>query len=375
MTGVTVAFMWRTPAVAAFVLSTSLLVTGPAQAADPVGEGLQVDPRAATLPTLSAASFLVADLDSGDVLAARDAHGQYAPASTLKALTAVALLPHLTPGQRVTPTFDDVNADGSKVGLDDSLSYPVSDLVRAMLMVSGNDAAGAVATAVGGPATAMTLINAEARRLGAVDTVAKNPSGLDAEGQLSTAYDLALIARAGLSMPTFRADVATQTSSVPAPGGASIETYNHNKLLRNYDGALGVKNGYTVAARASFIGAAERDGRTLVVTLMRADPKVWAEAGQLLDWGFDALASGVRPVGSLGEAVAPVPRADPAATTPVAVVTPAPTEPAGRTPVLLTTAGVLAGGLVFRRRQVVVKQRNRRRRAAGMSVAAAGRGS
>ncbi len=342
-----------------------LTPVGAAQAADPIRPGLQVDPRAAPLPVLSAASFLVADLDTGEVLAARDAHGQFAPASTLKTLTAVALLPHLTPDQQVTPTFDDVNADGSKVGLDSSMSYPVLDLVKAMLMVSGNDAAGAVATAVGGQDAALTLMNDEARRLGALDTVAKTPSGLDAQGQLSSAYDLALIARAGLAMPVFRADVATQTSSIPAPGGTTIETYNHNKLLRTYQGALGIKNGYTVAARASFVGAAERDGHTLVVTLMRADPKVWQEGGQLLDWGFAALAAGTQPVGSLGEAVAPMPVATrpPVATTPVALVTPTTQGSDGRTPLVLTTAGLLAAGLVVRRRQVVVRQRQRRKAA------------
>ncbi len=373
--------MRRTPVVGVLALTASLVLVAPAQAdpilaaqaADPVGPGLQVDPRAAPLPTLTASSFLVADLGTGEVLAANDAHGQYAPASTLKTLTAVALLPKLSAGQRVTPTFDDVNVDGSKVGLVDTMSYPVEDLVRAMLMVSGNDAAGAVATAVGGQATATSLMNAEAQRLGAVDTVAKNSSGLDAEGQVSTAYDLALIARAGLALPTFRADVATQSSSIPAPDGATIQTYNHNKLLRNYAGALGIKNGYTVAARASFVGAATRDGRTLVVTLMRADPKVWAEGGELLDWGFAALAAGVEPVGSLGVAAEPaavaMPFAEPVAATPVALVTPADGGGA-RTPLLLSVTALLAAGLVFRRRQVVVSQRNRRRRALGATVPA-----
>lgn len=359
--------MRRTPAVGVLALTLGLALTAPAHAADPIGPGLQVDPQAAPLPTLTAASFLVADLDTGDVLAASDAHGQYAPASTLKTLTAVALLPRLTPGQQVTPTFEDVNVDGSKVGLVDTMSYPVEDLVRAMLMVSGNDAAGAVATAVGGQAAATRLMNAEARRLGALDTVAKNTSGLDADGQLSSAYDLALIARAGLAMPTFRADVATQTSSIPAPEGASIETYNHNKLLRSYEGALGIKNGYTVAARASFVGAAERDGHTLVVALMRAEPRVWAEGGELLDWGFAALDAGVRPVGSLAPPVEPSPVADPVEApveaTSVALVTPEKHEGDSQTPMLLSTAALLATGLVFRRRQVVVRQRNRRRRA------------
>ena len=137
-------------------------------------------------------------------------------------------------------------------------------------------------------------MNAEAARLQARDTHAVNPSGLDAEGQVSSAYDLALIARAGMAMPDFREYVATQTSSISAPKKKRIEIYNHNRLLREYDGAIGIKNGYTTAARASFVGAATRGGRTLVVTLMRADPLVWHEAAALLDWGFAAVEAGRR---------------------------------------------------------------------------------
>jgi D-alanyl-D-alanine carboxypeptidase (penicillin-binding protein 5/6) len=93
-----------------------------------------------------------------------------------------------------------------------------------------------------------------------------NPHGLDAEGQVSSAYDLALIARAGMSDPQFAAYAATRRSSVAAPGGQRIEIATKNRLLKDYDGALGIKNGYTNAARASFVGAAERDGQRLVVT-------------------------------------------------------------------------------------------------------------
>ena len=175
------------------------------------------------------------------------------------------------------------------------MSYPVKELLTAMLVVSGNDAAGALATAVGGTASAAELMNAEAARLQARDTQAVNPSGLDAKGQVSSAYDLALIARAGMALPSFREYVATQTSSISAPKKKRIEIYNHNRLLRDYDGAIGIKNGYTVAARASFVGAATRGGHTLLVTLLRADPLVWREAEALLDWGFAAVEAGVAP--------------------------------------------------------------------------------
>jgi D-alanyl-D-alanine carboxypeptidase (penicillin-binding protein 5/6) len=290
-----------------------VLVGGPAAASQPaeaVGgprlatTDVVVDAGAPALPTdLTAASWLVADLDSGEVLAAKDPHGRYAPASTLKALTALTLIPVLEPDRKVVPSFDDINIEGSKVGLVERVGYPVHELFTALMAVSGNDAANVLASAAGGQQATAALMNEKARSLGAFDTHAVNPHGLDAEGQVSSAYDLALIGRAGMADPAFAAYAATMRSSVSAPGSARIEIYTKNKLLKEYDGALGIKNGYTSRARASFIGAAQRDGRRLVVTLMKADPKVWAEAIRLLDWGF--AAGDVDPVGTLVEPEAP----------------------------------------------------------------------
>ena len=366
----------RAQLVVAVLLGLALLVgpAAPAQAAEPVGgpalgsPGLVVDPTGAPpLPPLTAASWVVADLGSGEVLAAQDAHGRYAPASTLKTLTALALIPEVDPGTLVTPTFEDVDVEGSKVGIVQTVQYPAYELFAALLMVSGNDAAGALATAAGGMPRATALMNDVAERLQAHDTNAVNTSGLDAEGQTSSAYDLALITRAGLAVPAFRDYVGTRRGSIAAPGGARIETYNHNRLLADYDGALGVKNGYTNAARASFVGAAERDGRTLVVTLMRADPTVWKEAAALLDWGFAAAAAGVEPVGQLVEPE-PVEEVEAAAADGPAGLPPA--AAAQRTAqdggiALLPGLALLALGLVLavavRRRQVVLRQRARRR--------------
>ncbi len=270
------------------------------------GKGVVVGPGAPALPPVAAASWLVADLGSGEVLAAKDPHGQYAPASTLKALTAVTLIPQLPADRVVQASFDDVNVEGSKVGVNEGVPYPVHELFAAMMMVSGNDAANVLASAAGGQERTAALMNAKAEELGALDTRAVNPHGLDAPGQVSSAYDLALVAQAGLADPDFARYVSTEQASIAAPGGARIATANKNKLLYRYPGALGIKNGYTNAARASFIGAAERDGRRLVVTLMKADPRVFDEAVKLLDWGFSAR--GARPVGEL---VSPEPPATP----------------------------------------------------------------
>lgn len=278
-----------------------------AQAADRLPAGLSVGEGAPALPEgVTAASWLVADLDTGEVLGARDPHAERAPASTLKVLTALALLPVVPPDAVVHPTQEQIDVEGSKVGLLRDVAYPAAELYAALLMVSGNDAANALAGAAGGQATAARLMTEEAARLGALDTTAVNPHGLDAPGQASTAYDLAVIARAALEVPEIAGWVATRSSTVSAgPGAPRFEIFNKNKLLGSYEGALGVKTGYTTASLATFIGAAERDGRRLAVVLLRAEPRFWGEATALLDWGFAAADAGAGPVGELPAPPAP----------------------------------------------------------------------
>lgn len=308
--------------VAVTVSSSLLLLTGllaPARASSsgPLGgeqlatRGTVVAAGAPALPPMTASAWLVADLDSGAVLASHDAHGRYAPASTLKALTAETLIPKLDPEAKIKPTRADLLVDGSKVGLVEQIAYPVRELFTAMLVVSGNDAANTLATANGGVPKTVAEMNAEAARLQALDTHAVNANGLDDPHQLSSPYDLALIGRAAMQLPDFRAYVKIKSTKIEGPGGKSIPIGTHDRLLWNYDGAIGIKNGYTVKAQATFIGAATRGGHTLVVTLMHDHPRYWPEAAALLDWGFAAEKRGVLPVGQL---VDPVPDAPAAAT-------------------------------------------------------------
>src|SRR3954471_10353052 len=141
-------------------------------------EGL---PGAPALPRgLTASSWLVADADTGEVLAARAPHVQHLPASTLKVLTAVTLLPRLDPSTLVRATYDDAAVDGSKVGLVPGMRYSVETLFASMLVVSANDAAGALAEAAGGTRATVAAMNATAHHLQAYDTHARTPSGLDA---------------------------------------------------------------------------------------------------------------------------------------------------------------------------------------------------
>jgi len=167
-----------------------------------------------------------------------------------------------------------------------------------MLVVSGNDAADTLADAGGGVPATVQAMNQEAARLNALDTRAVNANGLDAPGQVSSAYDLALIARAGMTQPDFRRYVATKHSSIPGPRGP-ISISSHDKLLYNYPGTIGIKNGYTVKAQATFVGAARRGDHTLVVVLLTTHPRYWPEAAALLDWGFAAERVRTPPVGEL----------------------------------------------------------------------------
>jgi D-alanyl-D-alanine carboxypeptidase (penicillin-binding protein 5/6) len=129
-------------------------------------------PGVASLPKVVASSFVLADLDTGQVLAARDPHGKYLPASTIKVLTAITLLPLIPPTTPIVATYDDAAVEGTRVGIVEKMTYTADDLFRAMLMVSGNDAALALSHAVGGPATAVAKMNAEAQRLQGLDTTA-----------------------------------------------------------------------------------------------------------------------------------------------------------------------------------------------------------
>jgi len=268
-------------------------------------------PGAPALPGgLDMGSWVVADADTGEVLAAKAPHERFLPASTLKTLTAVTLLPRLSPTQVQKASYADVAVDGSKVGLVNGYGYTVDTLFTAMLVVSGNDAAGALAEAAGGIPRTVALMNAEAKHLQADDTVARTPSGLDAPGETSSAYDLALIAREGLSMPAFRHYVTIVHATVPAPRRAHFEIYTHNRLLTSYRGDIGVKNGYTVRAGGTYVGAATRGGHTIIVTLMHANPNFWEQARELLDWGFAAEGK-VVPVGTLVAPIDPNARPNP----------------------------------------------------------------
>jgi D-alanyl-D-alanine carboxypeptidase (penicillin-binding protein 5/6) len=264
-------------------------VGGPAMAT----RGTVAAPGATPLPVVHAASFVVADLTTGTVLAARDPHGLHYPASTLKTLTALTLLPLLDKHSVYVAKPADSNAEGTRVGIVAGLPYTVDDLFHGLFLASGNDAASALANAAGGWVSTVTRMNATAQTLQADDTHAVNPSGLDAVGQVTSAYDLVLIARAGLARDDFRTYTSTKRYAFPgkagAPGAprATYQIQNQNRLLMHgYPGAIGVKTGFTTWAGRTFVAAAERGGHVLVVSLMHVTDASEVAAQRLLDWAF-----------------------------------------------------------------------------------------
>ncbi|WP_040338472.1 D-alanyl-D-alanine carboxypeptidase family protein [Candidatus Blastococcus massiliensis] len=253
--------------------------------------GVVVADGAPPLPGMIAASgWLVADAGSGAVLAARDPHGRYYPASTLKTLTLLTLAHRLDPAQVVAGTPEDEQMEGSRVGLVTGGQYTVGFLFQGLILQSGNDAANALARAAGGTAATLEAMTATAESLGAYDTVAGSPSGLDVAGQSSSPYDLALIFRELVEDPLTAAVLTTPTAQVPeVPGFAPGFQIQNQNPLAGYPGTLGGKTGFTDAARHAFVTAAERDGRRLVVSVLDTENeplRAGEQAALLLDWGF-----------------------------------------------------------------------------------------
>ncbi|WP_443072136.1 D-alanyl-D-alanine carboxypeptidase family protein [Streptomyces sp. WMMC1477] len=317
--------------------------------------GTQVEPKpgakAPALPKkLTARAWIVADAETGDVLAAHNAHWPLAPASTLKMLFADTLIGK--PGFEAATSYTvrpedlaELGAGSSAVGVKEDHAYTVHDLWNGVFLASGNDAVHTLAAMNGGLEKTVREMNERAAELGAKDTHVVSPDGYDADGQTSSAYDLTLIARSGMQKPDFRAYAATTTAKFPGafedegekkdgekredqdddggngedgeqsgtadrPKRTYYQIQTTNRLLRGagslepYEGLAGVKNGYTTNAGYTFTGVAERGDRTLLVTVMHPDHRkegrnrVYEETALLFDWGFDA-ADAVEPVGEL----------------------------------------------------------------------------
>jgi D-alanyl-D-alanine carboxypeptidase len=285
------------------VLGSALPVTAAPPGGSPLPPDVAVGEGAPALPTgLSSASWLVVDLSSGSVLAARAGSAKRAPASTLKILTALTFGPTAPAELQAGPP--DVAVSGSRAGLVAGVRYRSADLLDALFVASGNDVAQVLAGSGQDPAAAADRMTAAAADLGATDTTAGSVTGLDADGQLTTPYDLAILTRTALSNPALRRAAGLPTMTLTGSDGRAHHLTSSNPLLGRYPGAIGVKTGSTAQAGQTFVGAAERDGRTVAVVLMQAPRSFGTEATKLLDWGFRSAGS-TRPIAELPAPGAP----------------------------------------------------------------------
>ena len=244
------------------------------------------------IPDGPAQTWIVADLDSGQVLAGRDQDVAHPPASTIKVLLALVALDELNLNSTVIADVADTEVECNCVGVKAGRTYTARQLLDGLLLVSGNDAANTLAHMLGGPDAAVAKMNAKAAALGAPNTQAATPSGLDGPGGsgASTAHDLAVIFRAAMANPMFAHITAEPSAMFPGDHGDE-PIVNQDELLQRYPGAIGGKTGFTDAARKTFVGAAARGGRRLVIAMMyglvkQGGPTYWDQAGNLFDWGF-----------------------------------------------------------------------------------------
>jgi serine-type D-Ala-D-Ala carboxypeptidase (penicillin-binding protein 5/6) len=250
--------------------------------------------------------FVIANAATGDVIAERDAHKRMPPASTLKMLTALALLPNLDPRKVITATYGESSVEGTRVGLVAGEKYHISDLFYGMFLASGNDASLALSRANGGDKVTVAEMNQIAKQIGATDTLVVNPDGLDAKGQLSSAHDLCIFAREGLKRPDFASYVATKWVKFPGRSAKkkgqhrqTFQVWNINRFMQSgYRGAIGVKSGYTTHAHNTLAIAATRGSRTYIVTLMGIQGNSYKYGIALMNWAFKNGAK-VKPVDTL----------------------------------------------------------------------------
>lgn len=239
-------------------------------------------------PEVTAEAWALVDGSSGAVIAGQNANERLAPASTTKIATAIVALEQGRLEDQVV--FDresrqDLDPDSSVMGLLPGEEVSLHDLLYGLMLPSGNDAAVAIAQHVGGSEQRFVqMMNAKVGELGLKDTHFVNPHGLDVDDQYSSASDLAALARYAMANPTFAAIVSTRQHNVQG----KLQTYqlrNGNPLLGRYEGADGVKTGYTENAWQTFVGSASRNGHRVFVALLRSRDRV-GDSIALLDFVF-----------------------------------------------------------------------------------------
>ncbi|NLZ53086.1 MAG: D-alanyl-D-alanine carboxypeptidase [Thermoanaerobacteraceae bacterium] len=247
------------------------------------------DTSKAEPPTIVGKAGIVMDVVTGKVLYENNAHTQFEPASTTKIMTAILALEKGSLLDIVVTSKEPPLVDGSRIYLEEGEELTLEEVLYGMMLNSGNDAAVAIAEHIGGNIeTFVEMMNEKAREIGAYNTTFVNPSGLPDKGHLTTAYDLARISRyALLNFPEFGKIVSAKTMEIPWQGQEwDRQLVNLNKLLWSYEGADGVKTGYTSTAGHTLVASATRNDWQLISVVLKSDANIWSDSTALLDYGF-----------------------------------------------------------------------------------------
>lgn len=239
-------------------------------------------------PKVSAKGAALYSPDTNSFLYEKNGDTRYPMASTTKIMTALVAAENADLNKKIRICSDAVGIEGSSLYLREGECFSMEELLYGLMLRSANDAAAAIALSVSGsiPAFAQKM-NEKAGELGLTNTHFENPHGLDSENHYTTAKDLARLGAAAIQNETVRKIAATYKITI-GKGESARLIVNHNKLLRSYDGAIGLKTGFTKKCGRCLVGAAQRDGITLVTTTLSA-PDDWADHREMLDYGFSAL--------------------------------------------------------------------------------------
>ena len=253
---------------------------------------LSEDESSHSLPSVSAESAILIEADSGRIIGSKNADERLSMASTTKIMTALVAIENCDVTKKITVDRAAVGIEGSSVYLYEGEILTLEDLLYAMLLESANDAAAAIAIAIGGSIEDFAeMMNQKAIELGLENTHFTNPHGLDNEEHYTIAKDLAIIAAVAMQNETFKTIVSTYKKTIPLHGSEGVRLLiNHNKLLKNYDGAVGIKTGYTKKSGRCLVSAAERDGVKLISVTLNA-PDDWKDHATMLEYGFSLYES------------------------------------------------------------------------------------
>lgn len=274
----------------ALILTLAVLLCFAASASGPDIPGEDPDGAVAvdtTVLNVSARCAVLLEAETGSIVYEKNADEIRPMASTTKIMTALVALEAGEMSKEVIVSEEAVGIEGSSVYLYEGERLSLEQLLYALMLESANDAATAIAVDVAGSVEAFAdMMNTKARELGLENTSFTNPHGLDNENHKTTAYDLAKLTAYALKNDTFREIVSTYRMEIPLKNGEGTRLLiNHNKLLKLYKGAIGVKTGFTKKSGRCLVSAAKRDGVTLICVTLDA-PDDWNDHMNLFDYGF-----------------------------------------------------------------------------------------